>query len=172
MLKTLDDATLEPIFKEYSTISDDLHSHLAWRFHKDMLLAATDFRPWWPCIFKQDAPQAPSNVASGMSEEVRKLVTASAQLSSKGPERAHAVDTLIAMMRAYGAGADWSVAHYGGLAVRASMAMGDSSRAGKRLTAACQISGTADLLYLKRILDREEQTSIESKSSELAQAGQ
>ena len=161
-LSALDDAALRPVFAEFSTINEDLRSHLAWRFHHGVG-AAAEYRPHWPCVFKHAEPAEKSDMSPDLSPDVKKLLGAMDDLERNDSSRAAALDTVIALLRSYGPNSDWSVPHYAGRAAKAGLAAGDVARAEQVLSAAIALTPSdLELRYLQRVTERQRQLLMAS----------
>ena len=158
-LRSLDDKLLQPVFANYSTINEELRSHLLWRFHGG-LGSAPEYRPTWPCVFKPSNPEtAGTEKSSDVGDEVKKLLAATLDIQNGGAARMQGIDAIISLLRSYSPTSDWSVPHYAGLAVKASIALGDFDRAKKGLSAALQlVPDNVELGYLQRVSERHQQT--------------
>jgi predicted membrane-bound spermidine synthase len=152
-LAALDDKTLQPIFSAFSTINEELRGHLNWRF-KNGVGCSPEFRPTWPCVFRHKE-NVPAPDATGLDDEVKKVLAAAAQIEKGGPGQTTGVDAMISLLRAYGPSSDWSPTHYGGLAAKASIAARDFRRAEEALAAALQLnSQSTELNFLHRVVER------------------
>lgn len=153
-LASLDECTLRALFEKFSTINDELRSHIAWRCSSGTA-PGTGPRPTGPCLFNRTAAE-PATVAipSDVNEEVRRLLIASADFQRGGEARNQAINTVLALLQSYGATSDWAVGHYASLAVRASIASGDVRRAGEILSLARRLRPEdAQLGYLQRVVE-------------------
>ena len=163
-LAGLGDGVLQPVFSEYSTISDELRDHLQWRFQNGIGSSA-DFRPSWPCLFRSTPQDSGVVQTNGLNEEAKKVLLAAADIQRGETSRIAGIDAMLSLLRAYGPGSDWSVSHYGGIAVRASLAAGDVRRAGEVVSAALQLHPeNADLTFLQRVIERRQAALPGAKS--------
>jgi hypothetical protein len=154
-LAALDDKSLSAIFAEYSTINEELRSHLHWRFHNGVG-CSTDFRPAWPCIFRTNSFMAKAETSTDLPDDVKKLLAAAAEIQQGGPGRVAAIETVLSLLRSYGPKSDWSVTHYGALAAKASIAAGDFRRADEILAAALPFHPEdVELNFLQRVNSRQ-----------------
>ena len=153
-LASLNDGDLQPVFSEFSTISDELRDHLQWRFQNGIGSSA-DFRPSWPCLFRSTPQDGGVVQTNGLNEEAKKVLLAASDIQRDEVSRIAGVDAILSLLRAYGPGSDWSVSHYGGIAVRASLAAGDVRRAGEVVSAALQLHPeNVELAFLQRVIER------------------
>jgi hypothetical protein len=158
VLGSLDDKALQPVFAEYTTINDELRSHLSWRF-RNGVGAAADFRPFWPCMFRSKSTESAPQAAGEVSDEVKKVLAAATEIQREGPARMSGVDAMLTLLRAYGPTSDWSPSHYAGMAARASIGSGDYRRAEDVVTAALRLQPTdVDLNFLQRVIERKQMT--------------
>jgi predicted membrane-bound spermidine synthase len=167
-LAALDDAALRSLFGAYSTINEELHSHLVWRLNNGVGSSA-DFRPTWPCVFRNQPEAAASpRIPADATEEEKKVLSAAAGIERGGADRSANVEAMLVLLREYGPDSAWSVSHYGGMAARACIAAGDVTQAGKVLHAALRIRpADADLNFLQRVVDRRHANLASDKSSRL-----
>lgn len=165
-LESLDDQLLQSVFAQFSTINEELRSHLSWRLHHG-IGSGSDYRPSWPCVFKPASIEPPGLEAPlGVSDELKRLLAATAILKSSGTTRLQGVDTVIALLRAYGPASDWSAPHYAGMAAKASIAAGDFDRANQVILAALKLHPEdAELGYLQRIAAHQHQMLVASARS-------
>jgi hypothetical protein len=157
-LRSLDDKFLRPVFADYSTINEELRSHLLWRYQRG-IGSTPEYRPTWPCLFKPNNLEATRMEGpSDVGDEVKKLLAATQDIESGGAARLQGIDAIIALLSSYSPTSDWSVPHYAGLAVKASIAIGDFDRARKGLSAALQMyPDHVELGYLQRVSERQQQ---------------
>src|SRR5207253_2980092 len=134
-------------------------SHLVWRFRN----AETGFPGARdpiasPCIFCQvHGPNPTPNSPANGSEEIRNLLLAENWLGAKSGKRKDGVEMIATLLRSYHPGSDWSRAHYGALAVKASIAEGDLQKAKNVLELALKFEPQdPQLQYLTRIITRAE----------------
>ena len=159
-LMSLDDKTLQPVFAQYSTINDELHKHLQWRFQNGVGLSANS-QSTSPCVFK--TRNVAVTVPSGVSEEVKKVLTAATQIQAGGAERIAAIDAMLTLLRAYGPSSDWSVGAYASIAVKGSIAIGDMQRANDILRRALELHPeNGELNYLQRVAKRQHSLTVAS----------
>ena len=103
------------------------------------------------------AGQGAPKLSGPVSDEIKRLLWAQNCIERKSAQREEGVETIASLMRAYHPGSDWSRAHYGAMAVRASFADGDVEKAKSILGLAFQSDPQDEqLLYLARILIRAE----------------
>jgi spermidine synthase len=154
-LANLEESALSAVFAEYSTINDDLRSHLNWRFNNG-IGCSTDFRPSWPCVFRTNAVAAGMPVIpADVSDEVKTLLKAMADIQLGETTRNAGIDSVLALLRSYGPKSDWSVGHYSALAAKASIAAGDFRRADEILSAALPLQPeNVELNFLQRVVSR------------------
>ncbi len=154
-LANLSDATLKPVFAEFSTINEDLWSHFCWRFNKG-IGAAAEYRTDWPCVFKAHATTTSKlDIPPDASEQVKQLLASADGIQGGGKARAQGIDTIISLLKKYNADSDWSVRHFAGMAAKASLASGDFDRANQVLAEALRLSpNDVELTYLRRISGR------------------
>ncbi len=154
-LAALDDKSLSPVFAEYSTINEELRSHLHWRFHNGVG-CSIEFRPAWPCVFRTNSPTAKVETSTELPEDVKKLLAAAAEIQKGGTGRVAAIETVLSLLRSYGPKSDWSVTHYGALAAKACIAAGDFRRADEILAAALPFQPQdVELNFLQRVNSRQ-----------------
>jgi spermidine synthase len=152
-LMSLDDKALQPVFAEYSTINEELRSHLQWRFHNEVGSSA-NYHLAGPCVFKTN--NLSIKVPSGVSEEVKKVLTAVADIQGTGSQRITGIDAMISLLRSYGPASDWSVAAYASIAAKGSIALGDTQRTQDILRRAMELRpGDIELNYLQRVAERQ-----------------
>jgi spermidine synthase len=156
VLAALDEKMLQTVFAEFGSINEELRGYLSWRFQNGVSSSA-EFRPGWPCIFRANDPASTApGTQTGVSEEVKKLLAASINMQRDGAERITAIDAVLSLLRSYGPSSDWSVPHYGSMAIRASIAAGDTLRAKEILSLATQLHpNDVELSYLERVFDQQ-----------------
>src|SRR5262249_18229092 len=100
---------------------------------------------------------------------IQQLLLAQNWIESQPDKRKDGVEIIGSLMRGYHRGSDWSRAHYGALAVKASIAEGDLSKAREILHLALQAAPQdAQLQYLDRGIAGAESTSkTEAKSAKV-----
>jgi hypothetical protein len=157
-LGALPDSLLQALFANYTTINTDLFNHLTWRFRNLKAgIAASDPLPS-PCIFlpiqrQSSAPTVPPEA----SDELRTLLRAEHWLGGKTDKRKEGVEIIASLLRNYHRGSDWSRAHYGALAIKASLSDGDVEKAKDILNLALQSDPrNPQLRYLSRLINRTE----------------
>jgi len=152
-LASLDESTLRALFEKFSTINDDLRSHIAGRIAGGAA-PGTGPRPAGPCLLGRTAAEAVTvTIPSDVNEEVRRLLMASADLQRGGEARKQAIGTVLALLQSYSSKSDWAVGHYASLAVGASIASGDVRRAGEILSLARRLRPEdAQLGFLQRVI--------------------
>jgi hypothetical protein len=164
-LATLDAGVLSPVFREYSTINHELRYHLNWRFHNGVG-CATEFRPAWPCVFKTNSTTAKLELPADLSEEVKKLLTAAAEIEQGGAGQTAAIETVLNLLRSRSAQSDWSANYYGALAAKASIGAGDFRRASDILSATLPLHpDDAELNFLQRIVSRQQTLLASAKTA-------
>lgn len=166
-LRALDDSALRAIFGEYSTINEELRGHLAWRLNRGVG-ASADFRPWWPCVFRIEPAEAALAQASTDSsdDEQKRVMAAAGQMRRGGSDRIAGINAMLTLLRERGPGSEWSVPHYAGMAVKASVAAGNLQRATEVLAAALQLNpDDAELNFLFRVVERQH-TSLTSERND------
>jgi len=99
----------------------------------------------------------PPRISPAASEEINTLLLAENWIGTKSDKRKAGVETIAALLRTHQPGSDWSRAHYGALAVKASLADGDLEKAKAILDLALP-SDPQDpqLRYLSRLIARAE----------------
>jgi hypothetical protein len=82
-------------------------------------------------------------------------------IANKTDQRKDGVEMIASLLGAYHSGSDWSRAHYGAMAVKASLADGDLSKAKHVLELALQAEPQdAQLKYLARLILRAETAQL------------
>ncbi len=119
-----------------------------------------------PCIFQttQARVYAPPSAVTNLI--ARQLYLAEAALKTepaKQSEAVESIETILDDLKDYKAGqTDWSAAYYAGLAVKASLRLGNVAQAKAILLRGQQLEGSEELEYLSRILEHEGTQSAES----------
>lgn len=157
-LTSLPDEALQPVFAEYSTVNEELWNHLQRRLDPEAG-SPTHYHPTGPCIF--NTKQASAKVPPGVSEEVKKVLMATADIQTAGAQRIADIDAMIALLQSYSPDSDWSVAAYGSIAAKGSIAIGDAQRTQKILERAIELRpGDIELNYLQRVAARQQGINV------------
>lgn len=154
-LDSLPDDQIRSAFTTYHSVNPDLQNHLRWRFAENRQAAPSVS----PCIFvKTPSPDLfkPSPEASA---DARAAQAATLQLQTWDQDPRAPLQQLEQLIQRRAPGADWPLPHYAGIAIRASVRVGDIPRARNLLKIALQSAPEASTLqYLARVLSRLEQT--------------
>jgi hypothetical protein len=154
-LGSMEPALIQTTFREYNPINEELRDHLRWRFARG-IGAASEFRPDWPCVFKEKQNPSEPLFTSPVSAEVTNLLVAARAIESGGDQQMGGVDAILRLVRAYGPESDWSMVHYASMAIKASMTRGHIQKAQEILALAVQRNPeNAELAFLERLLARE-----------------
>jgi spermidine synthase len=130
-----DAASLRRVFAEFGTINPEFKA-TGYSLSRDP---------------KPAAPPIPPNV----SPEIRELLSACGQLDSH--EFSDGADRIARLIHTRTpASSDWSAAHYATLAAKACLASGDTTRAWRLVRLGLKVDANAELLYLDRVLEREQ----------------
>jgi len=159
-LSRLEDASLSPVFAQFSTINEDLIAFLTWRFAraKDEGFPPFDHRAL-PCIFqvaRSSPAAAPMEDAATASEERKKLWAAAEFLDRDSTRKEEGVKMVELLLRQYGEKSGWPVPYYAALAAKACLSSGNTEQAKTILHLALNLVPTdAELYYLLRIVEQE-----------------
>jgi predicted membrane-bound spermidine synthase len=157
-LASLDETTLQSIFRENESVNGELNGHLRWRFR--CRVAGTGDVPLdslpSPCVFRPGKILSNTNLipANASSETYR--VWAAGEWIERNPERkAEGVNIIAEALRHRGAESKWPSTHFALLAAKASLASGDAEKARSVIRSGLESAPNDDQLeYLKRVTER------------------
>jgi predicted membrane-bound spermidine synthase len=158
VLTQLDAASLFSVFGRYSSVNTELTAYASMRAG---VTAASQYLLSMPCVFRgtnQMLLFAPE--AARTNEAVRELVEAEAVFRSDTTNQAPAIEVVKSVLgatRDYKPNvAGWSAAHYGGLAVKACLRLGNREEAKVILSRSIEMEpDSVELAYLSRIMTRD-----------------
>jgi hypothetical protein len=151
-LESLDDATLRPIFGQYSSVNEDLRRQLQLRFQSGSISTDTASSLFTPPAARPIPVEAPPHV----SKEIKQLFAACRLIAGNEAQKSEGIEAIEALLRSYRPNSDWPAARYAALAARASLSSGNAAKAKEILAlAAPWAKGDAQVGYLARIADRE-----------------
>jgi hypothetical protein len=94
-------------------------------------------------------------IPADASDEWNRLFAATALIETGGTESITGIDSILALLRAYGTNSEWSVNHYAALAAKASITIGEARRADEVLKLARALRpADPELAYLQRVASR------------------
>jgi spermidine synthase len=154
ILQGLTDEDLKPIFAEFDTINPHLYTQVQARFETNRI---TNLAPGVSAagLFSRLTP-APPLITADTLPEVRELMTAGALLESRDGDKEAAVDRIAALLAKRSPSSDWPAGRYAALAAKASIGLGNSAKSRQLVELGLKFEQHPELLYLQRILDRED----------------
>ena len=157
-LAGLSDELLKRLFSSYTTANTDLLSHLTWRIRNAEMGNPGGARDPLssPCVFAPvNLPVAAPKVPANISDQIKQLLLAENWIVSRSDKRKEGVEVIASLLRAPEPGSDWSRAHYGAVAIKASIAEGDMQEAKQVLALAIESEPQdVQLRYLSRLISR------------------
>jgi spermidine synthase len=152
VLQSLTDDELKPIFAEFKSINPYLNAQIQTRLEP----ASTPARGATHSGVFFRATNAPAVIPANASPEIRELLSAHEILQSDRQNKEAAIDRIATLLGQRTAKSDWSAGHYAVTAAKTSLALGDTARSRRIVNMGLQSERHPELLYLQRILDRED----------------
>jgi hypothetical protein len=175
LLAGLNEASLRAAFCGfYESVNPELDLCVHWRVDGRLNAEQMGGGLTLPCVFRgtnQSALLPPPD--AGTNQVARQLFEAEAQLQSGSAPGLQAIDQIEGALEKRQLGLaqqpGWSASYYAGLAVKASLRLGDAQRAQKALVLGLQLEPDSDTLqYLARVMERE--GNLKPRESTLAKA--